>query len=165
LALAHARRPLAAGLALAVGFLFHPLALLWSPWIALWAAGRVERRPATMIAALARFGVGAGMLVAPWIALGALMPHLPTTPLAGQAGFLRYWLLADWRIANWNSWRITRWMNFANTFVPLHLYLDNSSFYHPKLSSAYETSVHSGETVAVVVELAAVWDGPRSLGD
>ena len=31
-------------------------------------------------------------------------------------------------------------MNFANTFIPLHLYLDSTSFHHPKLSSAYETS-------------------------
>jgi hypothetical protein len=31
-------------------------------------------------------------------------------------------------------------MNFANTFLPLHLYLDPASFNHPKLGSAYEAS-------------------------
>ena len=148
--LAQARRPLAAGLTLAVGFLFHPLALLWSPWIGLWAAGRTDRRPVKIVAALLRFGVGVGVLAAPWIALGALMPHLPTTPLAGQAGFLRYWLRADWKIATWDTWWSTRWMNFANTFLPLHLYLDSVSFNHPKLNSAYEKS-------GTLIRLSQLW--------
>ena len=137
--LAHARRPLASGVALGFGFLFHPLALLWTPWLALWAAGRAERRMGAFIATGFRFGFGVAALAAPWMALGALMPHLPTTPLAGQAGFFRYWLMADWKIATWGTWWQTRWMNFANTFVPLHLCLSDS-FNHPKLSSAYEAS-------------------------
>ena len=149
-ALAHARRPLAAGLALAIGFLFHPLALLWSPWLGLWAAGRAERRPTAIFTAGLRFGVGAAALVVPWIILGAIMPHLPTTPLAGQAGFMRYWARADWHIATWDTWWSTRWMNFANTFVPLHLYLDNASFNHRKLSSAYEPS-------GLLIKLSQLW--------
>ncbi|MGH7944829.1 MAG: hypothetical protein ACREH8_05755 [Opitutaceae bacterium] len=148
--LAHARRPLAAGVALAAGFLFHPLALLWSPWIGLWAAGRSERRLTGIATTLLRFGLGAGALVLPWMALGALMPHLPTTQLAGQAGFFRYWILADWRPATWETWWSTRWMNFANTFLPLHLYFHDASFNHPKLGSAYETS-------GPLVKFAEVW--------
>ena len=149
-ALAHARRPLAAGLALAIGFLFHPLALLWSPWIGLWAAGRAERRAGPIATTLVRFGVGAAVLVIPWMVVGAVAPHLPTTPLAGQGGFLRYWKLADWKHATWETWWSTRWMNFANTFVPLHLYLHDASFNHPKLGSAYEPS-------PTLVKAAEMW--------
>jgi hypothetical protein len=148
--LAHARRPLGAGFALAVGFLFHPLPLLWAPWVGLWLAGRSERKWRPVIATLLRFGAGAAALVIPWMALGALMPHLPNTPLPGQTGFLRYWVLADWRPATWSTWWTTRWMNFANTFLPLHLYLDDASFNHPKLGSAYEQS-------STLVKLAELW--------
>jgi hypothetical protein len=150
-ALAHARRPLAAGFALSAGFLFHPLALLWAPWIGLWVAGRGERRPVALVTTLFRFGVGVGALVAPWIVMGAMLPpHLPNTSLAGQAGFWRYWYMADWRFATRETWLSTRWMNFANTFVPLHLYLDDTSFNHPKLGSAYEPS-------PTLVKLAELW--------
>jgi hypothetical protein len=174
LSLAHARRPIGAGVALGVGFLFHPLALLWAPWIALWAAGRncsigrhdvsrgqtgtapgaeaagtpaLRSSPllrydglAVFAGTVTRFAIGAAACVVPWMVLGSLMPHLPTTPLAGQGGFFRYWIRADWKPATWDTWWRTRWMNFANTFVPLHVYLAEASFNHPKLSSAYETS-------------------------
>jgi hypothetical protein len=175
-ALAHARRPLAAGIVLAVGFLFHPMTLLWAPWIALWAAGRavirtvpvtpdksIERSeswsrgaPAAVIqritaraprryqplvrsgAAALGVAVGAGVIALPWMAIGAAMPHLPDTPFAGQGNFLRYWTQADWHLATWQTWWQTRWMNFANTFVPVHVYF--SGFDHHKFTSAYEPS-------------------------
>jgi hypothetical protein len=138
--LAHARRPLIAGLALAVGYLYHPLVLLWAPWVALWAAGRAERDVRPIVVTLARYGAGAALVVVPWMALGALVPHSPETGAPGQAGFLVYWARADWHVATWATWWKTRWMNFANTFVPLHVYLADSSFNHPKLGSAYEAS-------------------------
>ena len=138
--LAHARRPLGAGLALGVGFMFHPLVLLWAPWLALWAAGRMPRSFAAMSGALGKIAAGTAVIVVPWMTIGALMPHLSTTPLPGQVGFLRYWTRADWKIATWDTWWSTRWMNFANTFVPLHGYLAEASFNHPKLNSAYEAS-------------------------
>jgi hypothetical protein len=139
-ALAHARRPCAAGFALSIGFLFHPLALLWAPWLALWSAGRDWASARARIRAFGYFCFGVGCVVLPWMLLGALMPHLPTTPLAGQGGFFRYFLLADWQTATWASWWHTRWMNFANTFIPLHGYMAEASFNHPKLNSAYEPS-------------------------
>lgn len=163
--LAHRRRPFAAGLTLAAGFLFHPLALLWAPWIGLWTLGRtwltpastdspVARTPAHALAptimAGARFTAGVGILVAPWMALGALMPHLPETLFAGQGGFLRYWTQADWAPATWSTWWQTRWLNFANTFIPLHVYFDATSFAHPKFTSAYEQSGR-------LVKFAQVW--------
>ena len=140
--LVHARRPLGAGLALGLGFLFHPLALLWAPWIGLWSAGRELgagfRAP---ILSLVRFGTGVAAVALPWMALGAAMPvHHPETVLAGQGGFLRYWTLADWHHATWKTWWHTRWLNFANTFLPLHGFFSEVSYQHPKLGSAYEES-------------------------
>jgi hypothetical protein len=144
-ALAHQRRPALAGLALGVGFLFHPLTLLWAPWIGLWAGFRAwhaasRRRFIALVRAGAACTGGTLVLVGPWMLLGEIMPHLPTTPFAGQSGFVRYWTLADWHIATWETWWRTRWQNFANTFIPLHLVLDPTSFAHPKLGSAYEES-------------------------
>jgi len=149
--LAHARRPLGAGLALGVGFLFHPLALLWAPWIGLWSAGRSESWTVkSLLTTTLRFGAGALALVLPWMIVGTLMPHLPTTVLAGQGGFLRYWKMADWHYATWTTWWHTRWLNFANTFLPLHLYFSADSFNHPKFGSAYEESGR-------LVKFAEVW--------
>jgi hypothetical protein len=147
--LVHARRPLAGGFALAVGFLFHPLALLWAPWLALWGAGRaIAASRGAAVITLLRFGVGAALLVLPWMALGAWMPHLPDTPFAGQGGFVRYFLLADSNYATWDTWWRTRWMNFANTFIPLHVYF--SGFDHFRFQSAYEPSGR-------LVKFAFVW--------
>ncbi len=144
-ALAHQRRPALAGLALGIGFLFHPLTLLWAPWIGLWAGFRAwhtssRRRVAALVLAGAACTGGTLVLVGPWMLLGEFMPHLPTTPFAGQSGFLKYWTLADWQPATWETWWRTRWQNFANTFLPLHLVLDPVSFSHLKLGSAYEES-------------------------
>lgn len=136
--LAHARRPLGAGLAIGAGYLFHPLVLLWGPWIALWAAGRTERNARTIASTLARLGTGAAVVVIPWMALGAVMPHLPEAAVAGQGGFLRYWAKADWHPATWSTWWKTRWMNFANTFIPLHVWLADSSYHHPRYGDLYE---------------------------
>jgi hypothetical protein len=139
--LVHVRRPLAAGLALGVGFLFHPLVLLWSPLLAAWSLGRSW--PEGWVAALRRTAVlaaASAVLVLPWMALGALMPHLPDTPFAGQSNFTRYWFLADSQHAAWATWLHTRWLNFANTFIPLHLFADSHSFHHFRFSSAYEPS-------------------------
>lgn len=149
-ALAHARRPTAAGLALGLGYLFHPLVLLWAPWLGLWTLARAERRPLPILAAGARIVLGTAAIVLPWMITGALMPHLPDTPAAGQGGFIRYWVLADWHTATWETWLRTRWMNFANTFIPLHVFFHSASYAHPKFTSAYEQS-------APLVKFAQVW--------
>lgn len=138
--LAHAGRPGAGGIALGVGFLFHPLALLWAPWLGLWAAGRAEARVWPRLRAGATFAVGVALLAAPWMIAGALAPRSDLTPVAGQGNFFAYFVRADWQAATWETWWRTRWMNFANTFVPLHGWLAEASFSHPKLNSAYEAS-------------------------
>ncbi|MBM3853723.1 MAG: hypothetical protein FJ399_11290 [Verrucomicrobia bacterium] len=149
-ALCHARRAALAGLALGLGFLYHPLALLWAPWLALWLAGRTPRKLRPTAADLARFAAGVAVLVVPWFILGRLLPHSPSTPLAGQGSFLTYWLLADSHLANWTQWCHARWQNFANTFLPLHLVLSDFSFHHPHLNSTYEPS-------GALVKFAFVW--------
>jgi hypothetical protein len=148
--LVHARRPGAAGLVLGIGFLYHPLVLLWAPWLALWAAGRAERRPTPVIATLAQFAAGAALLVLPWMLLGKFMPHLPDTPFAGQGGFFQYLLLADSNLCTWPQWLQARWLNFANTFLPLHLIVSDASFHHFRLNSTYEAS-------GPLVKFAFVW--------
>lgn len=170
--LVHARRPGPAGVALGIGFLFHPLVLLWTPWLALWSAGVARRfsprsdsvgcsqrglkprapsstlRPA--LVALARLATGAGLLVLPWMLLGRIMPHLPDTPFAGQGGFFSYLLLADSHLCTWGQWLHARWLNFANTFLPLHLLVSDESFHHFRLNSAYEPA-------GLLVKFAFVW--------
>lgn len=138
--LAHAGRPGAGGIALGVGFLFHPLALLWAPWLGLWAAGRADAFFWQRVRAGATFTVGVVALAAPWMIAGALAPRSDLTPLAGQGNFFAYFVRADWQAATWETWWRTRWMNFANTFVPLHGVLAEASLTHPKLNSAYEAS-------------------------
>ena len=138
--LVHARQPIAAGLAVGLGFLHHPLVLLWTPWLAFWCAGRHRPGGRAMLAGVVRLTVASAALVLPWMLAGRLLPHLPETPFAGQGGFIRYFFLADAQHATLETWLRTRWMNLANTFVPLHLLLDPASAGHFRLSSAYEPS-------------------------
>ena len=138
--LVHARQPAAAGFAVGLGFLHHPLVLLWTPWLAVWCAGRHGPGLRAIAAGVTRLTVASALVVLPWMLAGRLLPHLPETPFAGQGGFIRYFLLADAQHAPLETWLRTRWMNFANTFVPLHLLLDPASAGHFRLSSAYEPS-------------------------
>jgi hypothetical protein len=133
---AHQRRPFAGGVALGIGYLFHPLSLLWAPWIALWAGGRswqTDRNrsgPAALtplVAAGAAFAAGVLVLVGPWMLAGHLAPHLAGSDQAGQGGFIRYFMMADWEPATVSTWLLTRWQNFSNTFLPLWLPVVNSS--------------------------------------
>ena len=102
--------------------------------------------------------LGTAVVVLPWMLLGAVMPHLPETPFAGQGGFLRYWFLADSNLADAGAWLRSRWMNFANTFVPLHLFADDGSFdvidltaaEHPRRSA----TLSGGETFLASLSLA-----------
>lgn len=145
--LLHAGRPGLAGAATGIGFLYHPLVLLWTPWLALACAAIGPRRPAAIAGNVARLAGATAAFVLPWMLLGAVMPHLPGTPFAGQGGFMRYWFLADSHHADAEAWLRTRWMNFANTFVPLHLFADEGSFRHFRFSSAYESSVPAEKTL------------------
>ena len=134
----HERRPWLGGCALGIGFLFHPLAGLWLPWLALWAAGRSAGGGAAWMSAGVRFGIGASALILPWLALGALTPHLPTSVHAGQSDFMRYWTLTDYQPATWTGWLIHRWTDFANTFFPFWLWFRNAG--HFALNSVYAPS-------------------------
>ncbi|MFM9031556.1 MAG: hypothetical protein ACKOTF_12950, partial [Opitutaceae bacterium] len=113
-ALLHAGRPGLAGAATGVGFLFHPLVLLWTPWLAVAAVALTPGISGARAGAFIRLAAATAAIVLPWMLLGAAMPHLPDTPFAGQGGFMRYWFLADSQLTDWDGWLRTRWMNFAN---------------------------------------------------
>jgi hypothetical protein len=115
------RRGFAAGLTLAIGFLYHPLAGLWAPWLALWAATRPGTRFRSATTNTLWMGAGFCGLAGAWMLAGKFAPHLSSSTDAGQLGFLSYFRLADYVPADWSSWWHTRWMNFSNTFVPFWL--------------------------------------------
>jgi hypothetical protein len=124
-ALVHQRLFIPGGLAFGLGYLFHPLVLLWVPWFALWAAGRQRSRsvPAAVYA-IALFGVSLAIIVVPWILIGANAPHSDKAPLV-QTSFIDYFYLTDTGWATWSTWWQSRWNNFANTFLPFWLYTVN----------------------------------------
>jgi hypothetical protein len=112
------RRSVGGGLVVGVGYLFHPGALLAAPFLMLWAiAGRgswFER-----LGRAAGFGLGTLLLVAPWMALGSAQHHAGW----GQGGFFHYFATADEADPVGWSWWISRWDNFACTFLPFYLVL------------------------------------------
>ncbi len=122
---AHQRRAIGSGLSLAVGFLFHPLALLWIPWIAIWLGGRCwsDSSSSTMrhIKALGSFFLSLGSIVLTWMIIGQLAPHSSDATAAGQLSFVTYFVSADNAPATWSSWLYSRWLNFSNTFIPFWL--------------------------------------------
>jgi hypothetical protein len=136
--LAQANRGYWAGAALAVGFFYHPMALLAAPWIALWVLARNRNNPRHGIRVLLRMTAATCVLVLPWMFLAAFTPHLPDSTHGGHSTFLRYWVLADYEPATWQTWWKSRWRNFANTFIPFRLYWVDGN--HPTLNSFYGPS-------------------------
>ena len=122
---AHQRRAIGSGLSLAAAFLFHPLALLWAPWISLWLWGRcwVDSPVGTLrhIRTLGGFFLGLGSIALTWMLIGKLLPHPPNATAAGQQSFFAYFVHADNAPATWYSWLHSRWLNFSNTFLPFWL--------------------------------------------
>ncbi len=111
------KSPLAAGLALGAGYLFHPLAILSAPFLGLWIAvdgggagwrGRIRDA--------VRFGGGSLAVVALW----QFVAYLDPDPTGRQSGFLTYFLMAAGAPAQWAGWWSYRWDSLANTFVPFH---------------------------------------------
>lgn len=131
LALRH--RWLRAGLLLGVGYLFHPLALLSAPFLALWSIGEQSdsTKRWTRLRALLAITVGALLLVAPW-------QGFATAFGVSQAVFVNYPRMADNAWATFSSWWLTRWHNAANTFIPLYLLSGNLE--HESLNSVYVPS-------------------------
>ncbi|HVU35374.1 MAG TPA: hypothetical protein VHE61_18195 [Opitutaceae bacterium] len=136
--LANERRPVAAGLVLGFAYLFHPLPLLSAPFLAVWVVGREVRghRRNWRGAAGALLGLTGGIvaIVGVWQAIGSLAPG----GVGNQAGFLTYFRLADNQIATPQTWWLSRWQNFANTFLPLHLLAFDPT--HESINSVYAPS-------------------------
>ncbi len=135
--LAVARRPLAAGGALGLAYLFHPLALFSLPFLGLWILVRAWRdgAGARRLAAPALFTAGVLPLVIPWVLLGRLAP-LRT---GSQTVFLDYFRLSNGKLESAASaWWLSRWENFGNTFVPFHLFTVDRA--HESINSVYAPS-------------------------
>jgi hypothetical protein len=153
--LVHDRRPAAGGVALGIGFLFHPLAALWAPFLAVWAGARAEGSVRGYLTQAGRFAVALTLLLGPWMLLGRTEPHLPETVYAGQASFINYFRLAELQNTDWSTWWQTRGMNFTNTFLPFWLHAFHRD--HPVLNAH---GSQSGE----LVKFAFGWWNTLPLG-
>jgi len=120
--LAHRGRPALAGIAIAVGYLFHPLALLWTPWIGLWSLGRGLRRPRTIVLRGTSFVLPLAAVVVPWMAASEWSRKVSGSLHAAQSLFLSYFVWAEGWPATPATWLHSRWMNFSNTFIPFWLH-------------------------------------------
>lgn len=130
--LVHLRRPWWGGITLGIAFLFHPLAALWTPWLAAWAMFRGS--PSQRLLGGVKFSCAAAALMLPWIVAGKIAPHDPAATHAGQSSFIAYFRLAEYQEnPEISRWLRTRWDNFSNTFVPFWLHLVNRE--HPVLNS------------------------------
>ena len=128
-------RPFAAGLVLAIAYLYHPLAALSAPFFGLWLiASRQDVRWPQRLVAPVWFAAGALVLVIPWQIVGWLHPD----DGANQGIFVQYFFFADSAHATWPTWWRSRWDNFAHTFVPGYLLTADRA--HESLNSAYGPS-------------------------
>ena len=167
---AHRRRPFVAGVLVALGYLYHPLAALSAPFVGLWVLGpRPEGSGWRRGVAAMRFALGALVLVVPWQIIG----RLQADDSAHQDVFVAYFLFADGAHATWPTWWQSRWDNFANTFLPGYLLTANPA--HDSLNSPYERSDRWVQASflwwntlpfalggpAFVLSVAAFWDGCR----
>jgi len=134
---ADAGSALIAGFLFALGYLFHPLALLTLPFFGLWLLGR--KTPGVggirRLGPVLQFSAGVLPIVIAWMSLGRLAP-LRT---GAQTVFFDFFRLSDGRLmTEAGPWWHARWENFANTFVPLHLFTVDR--YHESINSVYAPS-------------------------
>ncbi len=135
--LAHTRRPIAAGLTLGLGYLLHPLALFSIPFLGLWILVRAWRHETDWRRCLppAQFTASVMLFVIPWWLLGRFAP-LRT---GSQTVFLDFFRLSNGKLESAASaWWQSRWDNFANTFVPFHLFTVDRA--HESINSVYAPS-------------------------
>ncbi len=135
--LAHTRRPLAAGVTLGLAYLLHPLALFSIPFLGVWLFARAWRESSgwRRLIAPARFAGGVLPFMILWLQLGRFAP-LRT---GSQTVFLDFFRLSNGRLESAASaWWQSRWDNFANTFVPFHLFTVDRA--HESINSVYAPS-------------------------
>lgn len=133
--LAHRKRPVLAGVALAIGYLFHPMALLWTPWIGLWSMARGDGSVRGRIARGAAFALPVAAVVGPWMAASNLAQKISGSFFASQSAFFRYLIWTEGQPAPWSAWLHSRWLNFSNTFLPFWLHFFHEG--HADLNSVY----------------------------
>jgi len=127
-----------AGLALGIGYLYHPLASLSVPFLLVWTLCRT--RPWNYRAAL--FGAtalvsGVMLLILPWAFLDHLLAR-DANAQSGQRLFLGYFFSADNHAATFATWIRSRWHNLSYTFLPFWFF--NADFSHESLNSIYKIS-------------------------
>jgi hypothetical protein len=128
-------KPFLAGLIIAIGYLYHPLAALSAPFLGLWLLGRrTESSWKRRLVTATLFVAGALTLVVPWQIVGRLQPD----DGANQDIFVQYFFFADGAHATWRTWLQSRWDNFAHTFIPGYLFTADPA--HESLNSAYGRS-------------------------
>lgn len=111
---------------LGFGYLSHPLALLSVPFLGIWILMRGPAPVARRVLHGALLGGGLLAVVGLW--------NLTNLQHASQSGFLHYFLAADGVYgASLQTWWLSRWNNFANTFIPFYVQLVNSG--HPAFNA------------------------------
>ena len=133
--LADRRRLAWSGIALALSYLLHPLALLWTPWIGLWVIGRGDRTIRGTAARGAYFAVPLLVTVGPWMAGSKHVQKITGSFFASQSAFFSYFIWAEGQPRSLATWLLSRWNNFSNTFLPFWLHFFNEG--HADLNSIY----------------------------
>lgn len=148
--LAFQRRQLSAGLLIGVGYLAHPLALLWVPTLGLFMAVLAFQRRtggpvwlvrvSSLVVGWLRFGLGVAVFPALW--------RLINGSHYDQAGFLTYFTgPADW-------WQF-RWDSLVSTLLPLwSAFTHGNDFYYVTVPGKEGWSVLLYEQFTTNVEFA-----------
>jgi hypothetical protein len=128
------KRSFCAGLALGLGYLFHPGALLSAPFLAFWTMGDTSLGSvAARWRQAVRLVLGTFSAVLPWYILGRWDPGA-----VSQDTFLGYFWVADAIPATGPTWWMSRWDTFANTFIPGYVVWFHSA--HPSYNSIFGPS-------------------------
>lgn len=107
-------RAVRSGLWLGVAYLWHPLALLSTPFFNFWLLGERQQPRLRRFFRSCLFGIMVLAVMGAWLLMNGQNPS--------QGGFFQYFRAADGVYdAPAGVWWASRWASFANTFIPLHV--------------------------------------------
>jgi hypothetical protein len=129
-----------AGLVLGVGYLCHPLALLFSPALALMALilPVPVDSPAKSALQRLRSWLFHGVAIFAGLFPSLFLWRLINRKHFGQSEFFSYFFQADSRTLTMAHWLQSRWDSLANTVIPLNVLLFHSG--HPEMNSIFGPS-------------------------
>jgi len=123
------------GYRFALGYLFHPLALLWTPWIGLWA---IRTREPNDTGDPSPRGAAFAIPLLAWSSPGwppatgfKSSPDRSSRPQSPSSAIH----LGRRPAGAFARWLHSRWMNFSNTFLPFWLHFFHEG--HADLNSVY----------------------------